>query len=113
VQAEQTFPLASAAPRRNDGVARVLREITGSTHIELDSHTRAIHHARHAGKTRPGERVDEPVERARGELMLEVECWRWIETSHGNRITPPSSAQAFWSSQRYRRMSKASDVANA
>src|SRR5580704_10134422 len=38
VQAEQTFPLSSAvAPEEMTELLRVLREITGSTHIELDS----------------------------------------------------------------------------
>src|SRR3984885_3963833 len=43
VQAEQTFSLSSAvAPEEMTELLRVLREITGSTHIELDSHSRTI-----------------------------------------------------------------------
>ena len=43
VQAEETFPLTSSvAPEEMTELLRVLREITGSTHIELDSHSRTI-----------------------------------------------------------------------
>ena len=55
VQAEQTFPLpASVAPEEMTELLRVLREITGSTRIELDSHSRSITHARLARTHRLG-----------------------------------------------------------
>jgi len=43
VQAEQIFPLSSVvAPEEMTELLRVLREITGSTRIELDTHSRTI-----------------------------------------------------------------------
>jgi Flp pilus assembly secretin CpaC len=116
VQAEQTFPLAAAvAPDEMTELLRVLREITGSTHIELDSHSRAITMRDTPERLALASELMSQVERARGELMLEVELLE-VDRDKSRKlgITPPSSAQAFLVSPNdIAALSKASDVANA
>ncbi len=68
VQAEQTFPLSSAvAPEEMTELLRVLREITGSTHIELDSHSRAITMRDTPERLALAGELMGQIERARGE----------------------------------------------
>jgi type II secretory pathway component GspD/PulD (secretin) len=116
VQAEQTFPLASAvAPEEMTELLRVLREITGSTHIELDSHSRAITMRDTPERLALASELMSQVERGRGELMLEVELLE-VDRDKSRKlgITPPSSAQAFLiSPSDIAALSKASDVASA
>jgi Flp pilus assembly secretin CpaC len=116
VQAEQTFPLASAvAPEEMTELVRILREITGSTHIELDSHSRAITMRDTPERLALASELMSQVERARGELMLEVELLE-VDRDKSRKlgITPPSSAQAFLISPNdISALSKASDIANA
>jgi Flp pilus assembly secretin CpaC len=116
VQAEQTFPLASAvAPEEMTELLRVLREITGSTHIELDSHSRAITMRDTPERLALASELMSQVERARGEVMLEVELLE-VDRDKSRKlgITPPSSAQAFLISPNdIAALSKATDLANA
>ena len=97
VQAEETFPLTSSvAPEEMTELLRVLREITGSTHIELDSHSRTITMRDTPEKLALAGELLSQVERARGEVMLEVEI---LEVDRDKAlqlgITPPTSTQAF------------------
>jgi type II secretory pathway component GspD/PulD (secretin) len=116
VQAEQTFPLASAvAPEEMTELLRILREITGSTRIELDSHARSITMRDTPERLALASELMSQVERARGEVMLEVELLEVDRDKSRNLgITPPSSAQAFLISPNdIAALSKATDLANA
>jgi tetratricopeptide (TPR) repeat protein len=93
VQAEQTFPLASAvAPEEMTELLRVLREITGSTHIELDSHTRAITMRDTPERLALASELVSQVERARGELMLEVELLE-VDRDKSRKLGIPGQSQ--------------------
>lgn len=97
LEAEQTFPLpAAVGPEDVTEMLRVLRDITGATHIELDSRSRTItirdtpEHLAVAGE------LIRQTERARGEVMLEIEL---LEVDRGTArklgIETPSKAQLF------------------
>jgi len=97
VQAEQSFPLsASVAPEEMTELLRVMREITASTHIELDSHSRSITMRDTPERLALASELIEQVERARGEVMLEIELLE-VDRDKATQlgITPPTSAQAF------------------
>jgi Flp pilus assembly secretin CpaC len=116
VEAEQTFPLSSAAaPEEMTELLRVLREITGSTRIELDSRSRAITIRDTPERLAVAGELMSQMDIARGEVMLEVELLE-VDRNKSRQlgITPPSSAQAFLISPNdIAALSKASDVANA
>jgi Flp pilus assembly secretin CpaC len=116
LQAEQTFPLpASVAPEEMTELLRVLREITGSTHIELNSRSRSITMRDSPEKLALAGKVIRQVEKARGELMLEVELLE-VDRNKAQQlgITPPSSTQAFLiSPNEVRALAQAADLANA
>jgi tetratricopeptide (TPR) repeat protein len=95
LEAEQTFPLpAAVGPEDVTEMLRVLRDITGTTRIDLDSRSHTItmrdtpEHLALAGE------LIEQLERARGEMVLEVEL---LEVDRNKAralgITPPSSEQ--------------------
>jgi tetratricopeptide (TPR) repeat protein len=95
LEAEQTFPLpAAVSPEDVTEMLRILRDITGATRIDLDARSRTItmrdtpEHLALAGE------LLEQLERARGELVLEVEL---LEVDRNKAralgITPPSSVQ--------------------
>lgn len=116
VQAEQTFPLSSSvAPEEMTELLRVLREITASTHIDLDSHSRTITMRDTPERLALAGELMSQVDRARGEVMLEVEL---LEVDRNKAlqlgIAPPSSAQAFLISPNdISALRQASDLANA
>jgi Flp pilus assembly secretin CpaC len=94
---------------------RVLREITGSARIELDSHNRSITLRDSLERVELAGQVIRQVEHARGEMMLEVEL---LEVNRDKArqlgITPPTSAQAFLISPNdVRALSQAADLSNA
>ena len=95
LEAEQTFPLPAAVSAEDvTEMLRILRDITGATRIDLDARSRTItmrdtpEHLALAGE------LLEQLERARGELVLEIEL---LEVDRNKAralgITPPSSAQ--------------------
>src|SRR5258707_2046439 len=116
LQAERSFLLpASVAPEEMTELLRVLREITGSARIELDSHNRTITLRDSLERIELAGQVIRQVEHARGEMMLEVEL---LEVNRDKArqlgITPPSSAQAFLISPNdVRALSQAADLSNA
>jgi type II secretory pathway component GspD/PulD (secretin) len=116
LQAEQTFLLpASVAPDEMTEVLRVLREITGTTHIELDIHSRSITMRDAPERLALAGEIIRQVQRARGELMLELELLE-VDRNKARQlgITPPSSAQAFLISPNdVRTLAKSADLANA
>jgi type II/III secretion system protein/VCBS repeat protein len=95
LRAQQTFPLpASVGPEEMTELLRILREITGSTHIELDAHSRSITMRDSPDTLALAGEVIRQVERARGELMLEVELLEVNRnTARKLGITPPSSSR--------------------
>ncbi len=95
LEAEQTFVLAAAAgPEDVTEMLRVLRDITGGARIDIDTRSRTItmrdtpEHLALAGQ------LIEQLERARGEVMLEIEL---LEVDRNKAralgITPPPSEQ--------------------
>ena len=95
LRADQSFPLpASVGPEEMTELLRVLREITGATHIELDAHSRSITMRDSPETLALAGEVIRQVERARGELMLEVELLEVDrDTARKLGITPPSSSR--------------------
>jgi Flp pilus assembly secretin CpaC len=95
LRADQTFPLpASVGPEEMTELLRILREITGSTHIELDAHSRSITMRDSPETLALAGEVIRQVERARGEVMLEVELLEVDRnTARKLGITPPSSSR--------------------
>jgi len=95
LRAEQTFQLpASVGPEEMTEILRILREITGATHIALDANSRSIT-MRDSPETLAlaGELIQQ-VERARGEILLEVELLEVnLNTPRTVGITPPSSSR--------------------
>jgi tetratricopeptide (TPR) repeat protein len=95
LRADQTFPLpASVSPEEMTELLRVLREITGSTHIELDAHSRSITMRDSPETLALAGEVIRQVERARGEMMLEVELLEVDRnTARALGLTPPSTSR--------------------
>jgi len=74
LQAERSFLLpASVAPEEMTELLRVLREITGSARIELDSHNRTITLRDSLERIELAGQVIQQVEHSRGEMMLDVQ----------------------------------------
>ena len=115
LQAEQTFLLSSSvAPEEMTELLRVLREITGSTRIELDSKSRTITVRDSVERLALAGEVIHQMESARGEMMLEIELLE-VDRDKATQlgITPPSSARAFLISPNdIRALQKAADAAN-
>ncbi|HKW63479.1 MAG TPA: FG-GAP-like repeat-containing protein [Candidatus Acidoferrum sp.] len=93
LEAEQTFPLSSAISSEDaTEVLRILRDITGSSRIGLDTRTHGItmrdtpEHLALAGA------LIQQMERARGELMLEIELLE-VDKNIARKlgIEPPTS----------------------
>jgi len=90
-QGEETFPLpASVASEEMTELLRILREMTGSTHLELDSASRSITMRDTPDKLELAGKIIQQAERSRGEILLQVEL---LEVDTGNAqklgITPP------------------------
>jgi hypothetical protein len=88
---QETFPLpASVAPEEMTELLRVLRDMTGSTHLELDANRRSITVRDTPEKLQLTGEIIQQAERGRGEILLQVEL---LEVDKGNAqnlgITPP------------------------
>src|SRR5712692_1885637 len=116
LQAEQTFLLPSSASREEmTEVLRMLREITGAARIDLDTSSHTITVRDSPQQLALAAELIHQVDRARGELMLEIELLE-VDRNKAQQlgITPPSSAQAFLiSPSDVRSLQKASDLNNA
>jgi tetratricopeptide (TPR) repeat protein len=91
VEAEQTFPLPqSVAPEESTELLRILREMTGATHIELDTKSHSITMRDAPERLQLAKEIIGQVERSRGEILLDVEL---LEVDKGTArklgITPP------------------------
>src|SRR5712691_5413879 len=116
LQAEQTFALpSSVAPEEMTELLRVLREITGAMHIDLDAHSRTITMRDSPERLALASELIRQVERARGELMLEIELLE-VDRNKAQQlgITPPASTQAFLISPNdIRTLQNSKDLSNA
>jgi type II/III secretion system protein/VCBS repeat protein len=97
VELEQTFPLrAAAAPEELSELLRILRDITGATHIELDSKSHSITMRDTPERLLLASRVIQEAEQARGELMLDVDLLEVNRDAARNLgIQFPTKAQLF------------------
>ena len=116
LQAEQTFPLpASESPEDMTELLRMLREITGSTRLDLDTASRTITMRDAPERLALAAELIRQIDRARGELMLEIELLE-VDRNKAQKlgITPPSSAQAFLITPNdINSLKKATDLNNA
>jgi tetratricopeptide (TPR) repeat protein len=92
-EAQQVFSLpAAVAPDEMTELLRVLRDITGATHIELDTRSRTITMRDTPAHLAIADQLIREVEKARGEVLLDIEL---LEVDRGTMramgITPPSS----------------------
>ena len=116
LQAEQTFLLpSSASPEEMTEVLRMLREITGAARVNLDTRSHTITMRGSPQQLALAAELIHQVDRARGELMLEIELLE-VDRNKAQQlgITPPSSSQAFLiSPSDIRSLQQASDLNNA
>jgi tetratricopeptide (TPR) repeat protein len=92
-EAQQVFSLpASVAPDEMTELLRVVRDITGATHIELDTRSRTITIRDTPAHLALAGHLIQEVEKARGEVLLDIEL---LEVDRGAMqklgLTPPSS----------------------
>jgi tetratricopeptide (TPR) repeat protein len=92
-EAQQVFTLpASVAPDEMTELLRVLRDITGATHLELDTRSRTITMRDTPAKLAVAGQLIQEVEKARGEVLLDIELLE-VDRSAMQKLglTPPSS----------------------
>jgi len=97
LQAEQTFLLpSSATPEEMTELLRMLREITGTSRVDLDTSSHTITMRDSPERLALASELIHQVDRARGELMLDIELLE-VDRNKAQQlgITPPSSVQAF------------------
>src|SRR6266481_6528843 len=116
LQAEQTFLLpSSATPEEMTELLRMLREITGTSRVDLDTSSHTITMRDSPERLALASELIHQVDRARGELMLDIELLE-VDRNKAQQlgITPPSSAQAFLiSPSDIRTLQGATDLNNA
>jgi type II secretory pathway component GspD/PulD (secretin) len=116
LQATQTFSLpSSGSPEEMTELLRTLREITGGARIDLDSSSHTITMRDSPDRLAMAAELIHQIDRARGELMLEIELVE-VDRNKAQKlgITPPASAQAFLITPNdVRALQKATDVQNA
>jgi tetratricopeptide (TPR) repeat protein len=97
LEAQQTFPLSGAAsPEDVTEMLRILREMTGATHIELDARSRTITIRDTPERLAVAGELIRQVEKARGEVMLEIELLEVDRnTARKLGVQTPSKAQLF------------------
>jgi type II secretory pathway component GspD/PulD (secretin) len=96
VVAEQTFMLpASVSNEEMADMVRLLRDLTGATHIELNAHSRAVTIRDTPARLALAHEVINQAEKARGEVLLEMEILE-VDRNKATElgISPPSSVQA-------------------
>jgi tetratricopeptide (TPR) repeat protein len=95
LEAEQTFPLpAAVGPEDVTEMLRILRDITGATRIDQDTRSHTITMRDTPERLALAGELLEQLERARGEVVLEIEL---LEVDRNKArslgITPPASTQ--------------------
>jgi len=74
IEGEQTFPLPSSVSTEDmTELQRVLKEITNSTHIELNTNSRSITMRDTPDKLQLAGQIIQQTERTRGEIMLDIQ----------------------------------------
>jgi tetratricopeptide (TPR) repeat protein len=93
LEAEQTFPLSSAVSSEDaTEVLRIVRDITASPHIELDTRSHTITMRDTPEKLALAGALIQQIERARGEVLLEIELLEVNRnTARKLGIEPPTS----------------------
>lgn len=93
LEAEQTFPLSSAISSEDaTEVVRILRDITASTRIDLDTRARSITMRDTPERLALTGALIQQMERARGELMIEIELLEVDKnTARKLGVEPPTS----------------------
>src|SRR2546430_8219787 len=93
LEARQTFPLSSAISSEDaTEVLRIVRDITASTHIDLDSNAHSITMRDTPERLALTGALIQQIERARGELMLEIELLEVDRnTARKLGVEPPTS----------------------
>ncbi|MGB9466300.1 MAG: FG-GAP-like repeat-containing protein [Candidatus Acidiferrum sp.] len=95
VQAKQSFLLpASVGTEEMTELTRVLREMTGSTRVELDAQTRTVTIRDAPERLALAGEIIRQAEKARGEVLLEIEILE-VDRSKARTLglLPPSSAE--------------------
>jgi type II secretory pathway component GspD/PulD (secretin) len=94
-QAEQTFVLPSSVTTDEmSELVRALREMTGTTRVELDAHSRAVTMRDTPERLNLAGELIRQAEGARSEVLLEIEILEVDRNKALNLgITPPTSAQ--------------------
>ncbi len=95
VQAEQSFPLPdSVGNEEMTELTRIVREMTGSTRVQLDTQARAVTMRDTPERLALAGEIIRQAEKARGEVLLEIEI---LEVDRNKARTlgllPPSSAE--------------------
>lgn len=115
LEAEETFPLSSAVSAEDaTEVMRILRDITGSTRITLDSNSRSITMRDTPERLTLANQLMRQIERARGEVMLEIELLE-VDTNKARAlgITPPTQTRIFsLSTSQLNQIRSSTDLAN-
>jgi hypothetical protein len=114
-EGQQIFPLpASVAPDEMTELLRVLRDITGATHLELDTRSRSITMRDTPERLAVAGQLIHEVEKARGEVLLDIEL---LEVDRATLqklgITPPTSASLIYvTPNMLRTLASSKDLAN-
>jgi type II secretory pathway component GspD/PulD (secretin) len=116
VEAEQSFSMSgTASPEEMTELLRAIREITGSTHVELNAGSHTLTMRDTPERLNLTNQLMEQLQQGRGEIMLDIKLLE-VDRNKARQlgITPPSSAQAFFISPNdIKALSQAADVANA
>jgi hypothetical protein len=116
MEGEETFPLpASVNTEDMTELQRVLKEITNSTHIELNTSSRSITMRDTPDKLQLAGEIIQQTERTRGEIMLDVQLLEVDKTTARNLgITPPFPITAtLLTTQQIATLTAASTIASA
>jgi type II secretory pathway component GspD/PulD (secretin) len=116
VEAEQAFSMSgTSSPEEMTELLRAIREITGSTHVELNAGSHTLTMRDTPERLRLTSQLMEQLQQGRGEIMLDIKLLE-VDRNKARKlgITPPSSAQAFFISPNdIKALAQASDLANA
>ncbi|MGA2419502.1 MAG: FG-GAP-like repeat-containing protein [Candidatus Acidiferrum sp.] len=94
MEGEETFPLPSSVSTEDmTELQRVLKDITNSTHIELNTNSRSITMRDTPDKLRLAGQIIQQTERTRGEIMLDIQLLEVDKTTATNiGLTTPFPA---------------------
>ena len=114
-EAQQSFLLpASVAPDEMTELLRVLRDITGATHLQLDTRSRTITMRDTPGRLALAGQLIQEVEKARGEVLLDIDLLE-VDRAAMQKLglTPPSSTSLILLTPNdIRQLATSTDLAN-